>query len=245
MSNILLLGDITGKDRVAIRMLTAELEARGHEVFSLPTALISNPLNLGRAEFLDTTEYLLRAWRTWTSLGLRFDALAIGYVTGIAQAQALAEIADEFRANGVPVLLDPILGDRGKKYNFILEEQVEGMRLLCAHADLITPNLTEARLLTQMDEDPHVLANRLSEGTRSVLITGCPGEDEAHGMIIGFDAQCGAAINVPFVRVPGHHFGTGDRFSALLLHGLLSGQSLQEAGRAASDGVKEALLSKI
>ena len=46
---ILLLGDLTGRSRVALRMLTGELENRGHEVLALPTALISNTLNLGRA----------------------------------------------------------------------------------------------------------------------------------------------------------------------------------------------------
>ena len=49
---ILLLGDLTGRSRVALRMLTYELEARGHEVLALPTALISNTLNLGQAAML-------------------------------------------------------------------------------------------------------------------------------------------------------------------------------------------------
>ena len=36
---ILLLGDLTGRSRVALRMLTFELEKRGHEVLMLPTRL--------------------------------------------------------------------------------------------------------------------------------------------------------------------------------------------------------------
>ena len=62
---ILLLGDLTGRSRVALRMLTGELENRGHEVLALPTALISNTLNLGRAAIADTTDYLLEALETW------------------------------------------------------------------------------------------------------------------------------------------------------------------------------------
>ena len=53
---ILLLGDITGRSRVALRMLSAVLEGCGHEVLMLPTALISNTLNLGRHAQLDTTD---------------------------------------------------------------------------------------------------------------------------------------------------------------------------------------------
>ena len=74
---ILLLGDLTGRSRVALRMLTFELEKRGHEVLMLPTALISNTLNLGRAAMLDTTDYLMESLETWKSLGLSYDLVYI------------------------------------------------------------------------------------------------------------------------------------------------------------------------
>ena len=114
---ILLLGDLTGRSRVALRMLTFELEKRGHEVLMLPTALISNTLNLGRAAMLDTTDYLMESLETWKSLGLSYDLVYIGYVTGLAQAEKLCRVADDARAHGVPVVVDPILGDNGRRYN--------------------------------------------------------------------------------------------------------------------------------
>jgi len=80
---VLLLGDITGRSRVALRMLSSVLEARGHEVLMLPTALISNTLNLGRHEALDTTDYLLRTLDTWKTLGIRYDLAYVGYITGM------------------------------------------------------------------------------------------------------------------------------------------------------------------
>ena len=95
---ILLLGDLTGRSRVALRMLTGELENRGHEVLALPTALISNTLNLGRAAIADTTDYLLEALETWEAIGLSYDLLYIGYVTGLAQAEKLCRVADAARA---------------------------------------------------------------------------------------------------------------------------------------------------
>lgn len=240
-STILLLGDITGRSRVAVRMMTAALEARGHEVLSLPTALISNTLNLGRAQILDTTDYMLGALDTWERLGITYDFLCIGYTTGAAQARALANVADRAREKGVFVLVDPILGDNGKKYNAVTDDQAEGMRLLCRHADLITPNLTEARLLTGVDGEPHALAARLGEGVSSVLITSCPGESDAQGAIIGVDARRGEPIDVRFERIPGHHFGTGDLFSALLTDALVGGETLAEAARRASLGVAQVI----
>ena len=149
MKTVLLLGDLTGRSRVALRMLCAVLEARGYEVLMLPTALISNTLNLGRHAALDTTDYLLDSLAAWEALGITADLAYIGYITGMEQAQRLASVADGLRERGVPVVLDPILGDGGRKYNSVNEGQVEGMRLLMRHADLITPNLTEACLLAE------------------------------------------------------------------------------------------------
>lgn len=99
---ILLLGDLTGRSRVALRILTYELEARGHEVLALPTALISNTLNLGQAAMLDTTDYLMQSLETWEKLGLTYDALYIGFVTGVAQAEKLCEIAEAAKKRGHP-----------------------------------------------------------------------------------------------------------------------------------------------
>ena len=47
----------------------------------------------------------------------------------------------------------------------------------------------------------------------------------------------GRAFAPPFERVPGHHWGTGDLFTGLLIHGLLAGRMTEEAARDAADGV--------
>ena len=240
----LLLGDITGKGRVGVRMLTAALEARGREVLSLPTALISNMLFLGAHEALDTTDYLLRTLDTWKALGVGFDLLYIGYLTGLAQARSLVPVADEAKARGVSVLVDPILGDGGRRYRSVSDDQLAGMALLARHATLITPNLTEACLLTDtpfeaaaQEETVWRMIDRLGGGTRSVLVTSAR-MDGAHA-VLGWDAQRGERIALPYEQLPGKGFGTGDLFCALLADALLSGAALEDAARRASDGVVE------
>ena len=227
----LLLGDLTGRSRVALRMLTAALEARGHEVLMLPTALVSNTLSLGHCAALDTTDYLLDALRVWRELGIGCDIAYIGYITGTRQAMALCGVADDLRGAGVRVILDPILGDNGKRYNSVTDDQLAGMRLLMAHADLITPNRTEACVLAGVpfgSEADEMLVRSLAGDARSVLITGgrtCAGED----VVLGFDARAHELFAVRFDRVPGSFFGTGDLFTALLMDGLLAGRTIREA----------------
>lgn len=237
---VLLMGDITGRSRVALRMLTAVLESCGHEVLMLPTALISNTLNLGMHEALDTTDYLLRTLKTWKALGIRYDLAYIGYITGIEQAKALRMVMDELHEQGVRIILDPILGDNGKKYLSVSQEQVEGMRLLCAGVDLITPNMTEASLLIAREneasfpeEDGMAALRALKEGNGSVLITSAVLSD-GQDAVTGFDKTTGEVFSLPFERVPGHHWGTGDLFTGLLMDALLRGASLKNASAEAA-----------
>lgn len=244
--NILLLGDITGRSRVALRMLSSVLEEKGHEVLMLPTALISNTLNLGRHEALDTTQYLLRSLAVWEELGIRCDIAYVGYITGEEQARALCPIMDDLRAKGVYVIVDPILGDNGHRYNSISGGQEAGMRLLCAHADLITPNLTEAALLCGRPYEALAAGNGLAQAIdaladkRSVLITSARtalGQD----VIAGWDERERTPVTIPFERVPGHRWGTGDLFTGLLMDGLCAGMTLESAARAAGEGVARQL----
>ena len=241
MKTVLLLGDITGRSRVALRMLSCVLENRGHEVLMLPTAMISNTLNLGKHEALDTTDYMLRALAVWQELGMRYDLAYIGYITGMEQAKALAEIADGLRAQGVKVILDPILGDNGKRYNSVSDDQLAGMQLLCAHADLITPNMTEACLLQGVEQDAlsgGELARALSEKGCDVLITSARASDGRSAMI---GLAAGEEFEIPFERVEGHRWGTGDLFTGLMMDGLLAGADIENAAREAGEHVARQL----
>ena len=241
----LLLGDITGRSRVAVRMMTRVLEERGIEVLALPTALISNTLNLGAHAALDTTDYLLSSLKIWDALGLCWDAVHIGYITGSGQAKALCSVADAQREKGRFVVLDPILGDNGARYSSVSEDQLAGMKLLMAHADLMTPNLTEAALLAGISyeqaltgrENERMLACLSGGASRSVLITSARGKDGGHAMI-GLDAETGEMFEIPNEPLPVSRGGTGDLFSAVLLQLLLVRMPLSDAAQFAGYAVE-------
>ena len=239
---VLLLGDITGRSRVGVRMLTAVLESRGHEVLALPTAMISNTLNLGQHAALDTTGYLAQSLQTWRALGLEYDFLYIGYITGLAQARLLAEEADRARVRGIPVLLDPILGDGGHAYASVSAEQAEGLRLLMMHADIVTPNLTEACLLTGVPYEEAArgtaaaaLLHRLCAGGRAAVITSAGTPDGGYA-VMGQDGA-GRRFCQPYERLEGRSGGAGDLFGATLMDALLSGCTLEQAALDAGRNV--------
>ena len=74
------------------------------------------------------------------------------------------------------------------RYNSVTTEQVEAMKRLIGHADVMTPNLTEACLLADVPcehADWQKLMDRLSENGASVLIT------SAGDAVVGVDARTG------------------------------------------------------
>ena len=242
MARALVLGAVTGKRRVAARMAAAALEARGHEVLLLPTQLLSGTYDLGTPAQLDATGYLLEALARWKEQGIAWDCVLLGGVTGMAQAEALCGALEESRARGAWVLLDPILGDSGRTYRSVGEEQVEAMRLLLSHADVATPNLTEACLLARAPyggADAQALLDALCAGSRGVVVTSAktPGGGDA---VIGRDAQ-GEGFCFPFERAAGRHLATGDLFSACLADGLLRGNLLSQAALEAMRAVECAI----
>ena len=63
----------------------------------------------------------------------------------------------------------------------------------------------------------------------------------AQGMsaMIGCDAN--GEFEIPFARVPGHHWGTGDLFTGLMMDGILAEKRLEEAAREAGEHVAKQL----
>ena len=144
---LLLLSDAPSYGTVALKMSEAVLRRMHYEVFSLPTALISNTLNFGKTEILDTTAYLFRSLSVWKELGFDYSALFLGFVNGLAQAEQLYQLAKEEKEKGKYIFFDPIMADGGKLYHGLAEEDVLSRRKLMAVSDCIFPNKTEACLL--------------------------------------------------------------------------------------------------
>lgn len=243
---VLILGALTGKRRVAARMASAALEALGRETLLLPTMLLSATYDLGAPALLDATDYLSDALARLTAIGQTWDAALIGGVTGKRQAALLCEAAERSRARGALVLVDPVLGDGGRAYNSVTPEQTEAMAMLIAHADVVTPNLTEACLLTgtpyaRAGERQGEMLSALCGGKRAAVITSAfAGDGSEERAVLGMDAA-GARFSLPYAVVPGRHLGTGDLFAALLADGLLRALPLPDAAARASAGVADAI----
>ena len=116
----------------------------------------------------------------WRKLNLQFRGICTGFLGSAEQISIVRDFIDEFGGDDCITLVDRVMGDEGKAYGTYTPEMCERMAELVAHADIITPNITEACILANVDYDPHMsfddafsLAQKLCDmGPSKVVVTG-------------------------------------------------------------------------
>ena len=145
---ILLINDMAGYGKVATAAMLPILSYMGHPTYNLPTALVSNTLDYGKFNILDTTDYIKGVFPVWKELGFKFDAISTGFIVSEHQAAIVSAYCREQEKNGTTIYVDPIMGDEGKLYNGVTPATINSMREMVSVADLTFPNYTEACFLT-------------------------------------------------------------------------------------------------
>ncbi len=250
MKQILLVNDVVGYSHVGMVAMLPILTYLGHSAYNLPTALVSNTLDYGQFNVLETTEYMRGTIPVWRKLGFRFDAVCTGLMFSEEQARLVSAYCRQLHSEGTTVFVDPIMGDGGRLYNGMDDRQVELMREMVSVADLTFPNYTEACYLTGIPFRPEgmdwpeacrMLDGIAAIGAQSVLITSA--RVDGHSCVIGrrSDESLGFRQKIsegPYFRIdydeiPKAFHGTGDIFSAVLIGHLMNGETLRESTRTA------------
>lgn len=220
------------------------LSAAGVEVTALPTAVLSTHTGgFTGYTFRDLTEDLPAIANHWESLSLHFDAVYTGYLGSFEQLELVSGIIDRFRAKDTLVCIDPVMADGGRLYPAFTEDFPKGMAKLCAKADIILPNLTEAAFLLgePYREGPYdgeyvsrILRGLAALGPRRIVLTGVWKEPEHLGCAV-YDAETGETGYAMSRRIEGSYHGTGDVFASALLGALLRGLPLLKSAQIAAD----------
>lgn len=147
-TQILLINDMAGYGKVALSVMIPVLSHLKYETFNLPTALVSNTLDYGQFDILETTDYMNHTLQIWKNLMFSFDAICTGFIVSETQSSLVYEYCKEQQKTGTMIFVDPIMGDNGKRYNGVTDDAVTYMKQLCSIADVIVPNITEACFLS-------------------------------------------------------------------------------------------------
>lgn len=238
---VLTIQDISCVGQCSMTVALPILSACGLETAVLPSGVLSTHTG-GFKGFTvrDLTEDFPGISAHWQKEGIKFDAVYTGYLGSVVQ---VGYVRDIMRSSGKPGMLkivDPAMGDNGKLYPAFGPEYVQAMKGLCAEADLVLPNITEAAFLTGMefrsgyDKDyvNLLVSELLAMGAGSVVLTGVSYRPGRTGVLVA-DAKGSQYYEHEFLNQSYH--GTGDVFASAFTGALLRGKSAFEAAQVAAD----------
>ena len=244
MKRILTVQDLSCVGKCSITVALPILSAMGISCSVLPTAVLSTHTAFPNPHSCPLTEDIVPIAEHLQQVGAEFDAILVGYLANPEQAEAVLEVMTAFDC---PVILDPAMGDHGKLYSGITEEQVSAMRDLSSMAKVVLPNVTEACMMTgtpyQQQTDGQVLrmlAQTLCRmKTQTVVITGvspAPGKTGFAGLQKGEGMFSYTADR----REKSLH-GTGDMFSAVFAGAYVLGCDPLESATLAANFVERVM----
>lgn len=241
---VLAIHDISCVGRCSLTVVLPIMSAAGLETNVLPTAVLSTHTGgFDGFTYRDLTNDIKPIAKHWQSLNLKFDSLYSGFLGSVEQIDLIAELFDDFRGEHAIVMVDPVMADNGKLYQIYSHSMVDGMKKLCAHADVIVPNLTEAAFL--LDEeyrgdgyDKSYIENTLRKlsgiGPKKVVLTGVSFKSHELGAAC-FNSLTNEIHYAYCERIDGYFHGTGDVFASTLLSAMLNGFSLKDSTQIAVD----------
>ena len=240
---ILTIQDISCVGQCSLTVALPILSACGHETAILPSAVLSTH-TAGFTGFTcrDLSADMPAINAHWNKEGLRFEAVYTGYLGSVNQIGYVREIMDTSLTEDGLRIVDPAMADNGKLYSLFNMEYVEAMKTLCATADYLLPNITEACFLTGIEyretyDQAYVgeLMTALHRlGAKNVILTGVGFRPDETGVMI---SEQGVVSYYPHRRLSQSCHGTGDVYASAFVGALMKGLDAYTAAKIAADYV--------
>lgn len=245
---ILVVQDISCVGQCSLTVALPILSACGMETAILPSAVLSTHTAAGfhGFTFRDLTDDIPAILDHWMRQGITFDALYTGYLGSTKQVEMVERIMDTLIVPGGVKIVDPAMADNGKLYAGFDDDYVAAMRRLCARADIILPNITEAAMLTEQaytEKQSEAYISGLLIGladisNAAVVLTGVSYDPENIGAL---SVKSGEAHYYSHRRIPRMFHGTGDVYASAFTGAYLRGHSLHQAAAIAVDFTSAAI----
>ena len=225
----LALHDLSCYSKSSLTVVLPVMEALGVETAVIPTAILSTQTDGFDDIYIeDRGGAMVQIERHLESLGIVFDGIYTGFLASEAEVDAVISIVG--KQQGLK-LVDPVMGDGGELYQTVTRSHAEHMAALVRKADMITPNLTEAMILTGLEDG----IRRLGQGDIKDLVDVLRALGPKRGVITSIPLVAGGLGNAAWdgreIRLfqyedLGTSFpGSGDLFASILFALVLRGES--------------------
>ena len=242
MKRVLTIQDISCLGKCSLTIALPIISALGSETVILPTAVLSTHTMFQNFTCRDLSDQITPIADHWKSEGIAFDAIYTGYLGTIEQIDQIKDLFRNFRDKNTLIIVDPVMADNGKLYPAFDMAYVRKNAELCAAADIIVPNITEAALMTGMEyreeyDESYIkeLLARLNElGAGISVLTGVSLEKGKTG-VMGYERETGEFYIYQNRRIDAAYHGTGDLFSSTCVGEMMKENNWRDAMRIAAD----------
>lgn len=241
---IVTLQDISCFGKCSLTVALPVISAMGISCSVIPTAVLSTHTGcFDDFTFKDLTDEIPKISDHWLSSGLTFDGIYTGYLGSERQIKLVLDFIDRFGGNALK-FIDPAMADDGRLYTGFDDDFVGAMRSLCAAADVVVPNVTEASMLLGVEyrrrgehdeEYVKTLLHGMCElGAPVAVITGVSYDGTSQGSV-SYDSRTGIYESYFREQIPRQSHGTGDVFASSFFGALMLGRTLKDAMKIAVD----------
>lgn len=242
MKRVLTVQDISCLGKCSLTIALPVISALGAETVILPTAVLSTHTMFKNFTCKDLSDQIDPIAEHWKSEDVKFDAIYTGYLGTIGQIDQMKALFKDFGGGDTVIFVDPVMADNGKLYPAFDMEYVKKNAELCAGADIIVPNITEAAFMTGMEyreeydeEYIKTMLSKLNEfGAKITVLTGVSLEEGKTG-VMGYDREYDEYYVYQNKRIDAVYHGTGDLFSSTCVGEIMRGKSWKDAMRIAAD----------
>ncbi len=243
---IAVINDFCGFGRCSISVSLPIISALKVQCCPLPTSVFSNHTGFESFFFTDFTKHMETYINEWRKLNLKFGGILTGYLGSAEQIEIVSAFLKEFKTEKTVTVIDPVMGDYGKLYPSYSPVLAKKMSSLVKFADILTPNLTEACILTNTDYRPDIneaelqeICKKLSEmGPEKIVISGLERGDDLENFIY---EKGKSPVIIREHKVGACRSGTGDVFSSIIAADAVNGVDFIKSVRHASSFIAKVL----
>lgn len=250
-NKIAVINDMSGFGRCSLVVAIPIISTMKVQCCPVPTSIFSNHTGFSSYFFEDYTKKMVPYIEEWKKLGLRFKGIASGFLGSKEQIDIVRAFIEYFKTDDTIVVIDPVMGDYGRPYATYTPLMCEEMKKLTGYADIITPNLTEACVLTdtiyhdgkwKMADLYEMAANISSKGPDKVVITGIIQGGFLANYIYEKDKE---PKIVRSHRIGTERSGTGDVFASIIAADAVNGVDFVTSVKKASRFVSKCIQKSI
>ena len=254
MKRIVSIQDISCVGKCSLTVALPIISAMGVECAIVPTAVLSTHTAFSSFTFKDLTDQIKPISDEWKKQDIHFDAIYTGYLGSFEQLELVSKFFDAHRDDNTLIFVDPAMADFGKLYPGFSPEFARAMgATVCAKADIIVPNITEASFMlgTEYVESGYsedyikdMLQGLCVLGAKKAVITGV-GFDPSKCGVMGYDSETGEYFTYFNDLVDARFHGTGDVFSSTTVGALMNGRNLKDSLAIAADYTVQSILKTV